>query len=569
MDTHVGSSKRRWRRGTIIVLSAFLMILMLGMVGFSVDLGYILLVKTELQVAADSAALAAGANMSSSKQDLRTIAKNYTKMHTAGGHKIKIKNSDIEYGIWDQDTRTFAATNTVGNALRITARRDDDTGNNNLFFARVLGKDTFDASASAIALGNPRDICLVVDLSGSMNNDTEPGYSGNGSIGGTYGAIRTQMMQEVFTDLNFGSYPGVQQDVGEPLGVSDFNDLYHRYGPLNSYSMPYEYRISSYDYSSTRRTKAYKWMIDYQVASIMPNALPTPDSSNYESYQYWRDYLEEVVSQSSYNEHIGYRTYVQFLMDEGRQGQVGGQYSQMSVESGYCPLHSEAVGDMTFFFPPREQPTHACRRSLIAAIQEIKEKNSSIPDMDQRDWVSIVTFDTVNGTELVQSLTGDYDLAMSHCTTFQACDDSYLSTATETGLIAANQHLTDSGRSNTQKVVVLLTDGMPNLKTSGNYTISNYRDDHPSDFFYGGGSYYNHDAALMQVSGMQLKGWNSFAVGVGLGTDESFMDRIMKMSTQEAEAEAPDTSGDPAEYENELRAIFQQIVDSPRVRLVE
>ncbi len=58
-------------------------------------------------------------------------------------------------------------------------------------------------------------------------------------------------------------------------------------------------------------------------------------------------------------------------------------------------------------------------------------------------------------------------------------------------------------------------------------------------------------------------------MGIGLGTDESFMERIMKMSTQEADAVAPDTSGDPAEYETELRAIFQQIVDSPRVRLVE
>ena len=110
---------------------------------------------------------------------------------------------------------------------------------------------------------------------------------------------------------------------------------------------------------------------------------------------------------------------------------------------------------------------------------------------------------------------------------------------------------------------------MPNLKTSSNSTISDYRDDNPSDFFYGGSSHYNHDAALMQVSGMQLKGWNTFAVGVGLGTDGGFMDRITQMSTQEAEAEAPDTSGDPAEYETELRAIFEQIVDTPRVRLVE
>ena len=562
-------SMRCRRRGTIIVLSAFLMILMLGMVAFSVDLGYILLVKTELQVAADSAALAAGSQMSSPRAELEASAKNYASLNKAGGHAVELSSADIEYGIWDQDARSFVATPNVGNALRVTTRRNNSTGHNNLFFAKVLGKDTFDVSASAIALGNPRDICLVVDLSGSMNDDTEPGYSGSGSIGGTYGAIRTQMMQEVFTDMNFGSYPGTQQSIGQPLGVSNYNSLYDRYGPLNSNRIPSAYRISSNDSSSTRKTKAYKWMIDYQIVNIMSNARPTPNSNNNASFQYWQDYLDRVVSQSNSNENIGYRTYVQFLMDQGRQGQVGGQNSQMSVDSAYCPWHSEVVGGSTFFFPPREQPTHSCRRSLIAAIQEIKKRNVSIPDLDQRDWVSIVTFDTVNGTQLVQSLTGDYDLAMSKCTSFQACEDSYYSTATETGLIAANNHLTNTARSNTQKVVVLLTDGMPNLKSSSNNTISSYRNSNPSDYFYGGSSYYNHDAALMQVSGMQLKGWNTFAVGVGLGTDESFMDRIMKMSTQEANAEAPDTSGNPAEYETELRAIFQQIVDSPRVRLVE
>jgi hypothetical protein len=189
--------------------------------------------------------------------------------------------------------------------------------------------------------------------------------------------------------------------------------------------------------------------------------------------------------------------------------------------------------------------------------------------MAQRDWVSIVTFDTVAGTVLLQSLTGDYDAAIAKCTTMQAVSDTQNSTATETGLIGADNHLTSTGRASTQKVVVVLTDGMPNLKSSSNSTISTYRTNNPSDYFYGGTSYYNHDAALMQVSGMQVKGWTTYAVGVGLDVDNSFMDRLTQMSTQEDDAAAPRTSGDPAEYETELRAIFKQIVDTPRVRLVE
>jgi hypothetical protein len=562
-------ARKPHRRGAIVVLAAFLMVVMLGLVAFSVDMGYIMLVKTELQVAADSAALAAGAKLSASRAQLEATATNYAGMHQAGGHAVELKSSDIEYGIWDQDSRTFEPTAKVGNALRVTARQDNSTGNNNLFFARVLGQDKYNITASAIALGNPRDICFVVDLSGSMNDDTESGYSGSGSIGGTYGTIRTQMMSQVFSDLGFGSYPGVQQSIGEPLGVSSFSSLSSSYGPLRSYRIPSRYRIGKYDSSSTRATKAYRWMIDFQVAAIMPNARPVPDSSNSSSMSYWREYLESVAGQSSYNENIGYRTYVQFMMDNGRSELIGNQYSQMSVSSGYCPYHYETVGTTRFSFPASEQPTHSCRRSLIAAIQEIKSKNSSIPDMNQRDWVSIVTFDTVAGTQLLQGLTGDYDLAMSKCTRLQATDDFSSCTATETGLIEASDLLDANARSSTQRVVVLLTDGMPNLKSSSSSTIDDYQDDHPSDYFYGDGWHSNHDAALMQVNAMQNKGWQTVAVGVGLGTDDSFMDRLSQMATKDADAEAPQTSGNPAEYETELRAIFKQIVDSPRVRLVE
>jgi Flp pilus assembly protein TadG len=135
------------RRGAIVVLAAFLMIVMLGMVAFSVDMGYILLVKTELQTAADSAALAAGAKMSSTRTVLENTAINYGKLHKAGGHTVDLTSTDIEYGVWDQTSRSFTATPGAGNALRVTARRNNTTGNNGLFFAKVLGKKTYDVSA--------------------------------------------------------------------------------------------------------------------------------------------------------------------------------------------------------------------------------------------------------------------------------------------------------------------------------------------------------------------------------------------------------------------------------------
>ena len=53
------SQKRQVRQGAITVLAAILAIVFVGMVAFSVDIGYVLSSKEELQRSADSSALAA------------------------------------------------------------------------------------------------------------------------------------------------------------------------------------------------------------------------------------------------------------------------------------------------------------------------------------------------------------------------------------------------------------------------------------------------------------------------------------------------------------------------------
>ena len=145
---------------------------------------------------------------------------------------------------------------------------------------------------------------------------------------------------------------------------------------------------------------------------------------------------------------------------------------------------------------------------MIAGLQQVKTKNSSSSDSNQNDWVSIVTFDKVAGTVVRLGLTSNYDSAMQSCTTMQAVGNNGNSTATETGLIAAYnlikpQSQGGTGREHTQKIVVLLTDGIANLKSSSNTTISNYVTAHPSSNYYGGSSDYPSDAAMMQVDTMR------------------------------------------------------------------
>ncbi|MCC7086370.1 MAG: VWA domain-containing protein [Pirellulales bacterium] len=579
-----------YRRGATLMLAAFLMIVLMAMVAFGVDCGYMLLVRTQLQVAADSSALAAAQVIGSPLTDPTTKAKEYAGYHCAGGRPIQLNNADVEYGTWDATSRQFEPSAALGNAIRITTRLDANHGGQApTFFGRVLGLNGFDAQAQAIAMGNPRDICFVVDLSGSMNDDTTRGWSDNGNPSGQYGSTEKSMMEQVFSDFGFGAYPGTVESVGEPLGVNSYSKLIASSGPLTksqvtvkiggisvTVPIPSAYRIKKSDSSATKKKKAYSWLMDVQIPGIMPNAKPAPNSGSSSSYSYWKSYLDEVVNRNST---IGYRSYVNFMMLNGRDGKPdGSMLTPLSANSSDCPMHSESTAGGTFNFPPSEQPTHAARRSVIAALQEVLKRNSTIPDAAQRDWVSIVTFDKdttpSNLTPLVP-LTSSYTAAMQACTTMQAVAEGSASTATETGLIAGYNHIKPKsqggqGRENTQKVVVLLTDGMPNLKTSSGSTISSYRSSNPSGNYYGGSSNYNQDAALMQADTMNSGRWKMYPVPLGLAADSDFMDRMARMGgTANDNGESPHSSGDPSEYENELSAIFKKIVDNPQVRMVQ
>ncbi|MFO0818988.1 MAG: VWA domain-containing protein [Pirellulales bacterium] len=620
------------RKGSILVLSCFMLTLMLGMLAFTIDMGVMFVAREQAQCAADSAALAAGAYIPSSTTNAIASANRFAGYNMISNQPVGPESVEVNFGTWSYTNRLFTQTATPGNAVRVTVRRNATQGGSiPLVFAPAFGHETFNVAASAVALTNPRDIVFVVDLSGSMNNDSEPAWATK-AINDVFGpqgypTVGTTLMQDLYTDMNFGTFPGTTQHVGQPLGVGQDNfayaELTKNSGPLTSASLATTYRIVNTDSESTRKTKAYRWIIDNQLAPLMPNARPLPQSSNTASFNFWTTYLDYIIlSQSvssssskgrprpstpvtlppnqdsdqlndfgnpytiafpsagtaelnSYRNKLGYRTYVQFMMDWGADGQpTSGQYVQLSRLHANCTYHNEVTEGGTFSFPPREQPTHAARRALIAAINLIKQRNLEISDPNQMDWVSIVTFSYDTNVTLLRSLTSDYNAAMASCTGLQAVSDIGSSTATENGMILARSHIAPpseggSGRQFTNKIVVLLTDGIPNDYQSSTTTINNYMSSNSSTNWYTSSGYTAYNAALMQAMIMKIKGWNVYMVGIGLGTDYGFMDRGARMGeTANSDGQAPRSSGNPAQYEERLKAIFSDIITNPKVRLV-
>jgi Flp pilus assembly protein TadG len=569
-------TKQNNRRGAIAVLAAIFIIVMLGMVAFAVDVGYLSLVRTQLQSAADAAALAGAAATNLSQAESRAAAQQIARLNTAAGRPVQLASNDIQFGVWDTASRTFSPGQSW-NAVKVTARTSPETGGATaLFFARIFGMNSVNQQASAIATVNPRDIAFVVDLSGSMNDDTMPGSS----------TATTALLQNVFDDFGFGSYPGTTQWAGKPLLTSSTTDWVNQLtksgGPLRQSSIAAKYRVLSTDSSAVKTWKAYAWVMEQQMgAGFMSAATPAPNAgASYSasppvSYSYWKYFIDQYPTQ------LGYQNYLKHMMYYGRNDKPNNTcLTPLSVLSGICPRHNESVGGTVFQFPPREMPTHAARRAIIAALQVVEEHNSMISDPNQRDWVSIITFDKDSTTDpvspmVLQPLTTNYTQAMQQCKDLQACGEGYNSTATESGLICARNHIKPasqggSGRERANKIVVLLTDGAPNLYKSSTSTINSYVAANPSPNYYTGSINYSKQAPLMQAAIMQSQNWYVYPVGIGNGTDYNFMDRMARMgATANPDGQSPRGSGDATVYEQTLRSIFEQIITRPKLRLVQ
>ena len=611
------------RSGTVIILTAFLLIVIMAMVAFAVDIGWIAWTRNQLQVAADAAAMAAAGQMSSGQAAASAQAKAIAALNTAGGANdfVSLADSDIIYGIWDPVARTFTPGGVTSNAVQVTARR-----NLPLFFAPAFANKTTAVQATAIAVCNPRDICFVIDLSGSMNNDTEIWSTAaiNSSFPG-YPTIGTDIMSNVFSDFGFGSYPGTTKFIGQDtipasqLNTNAYNYLANTY-LLNNQNVSTTYRVASSDSTATRKTKTYKWIVDNQLAQLMPMAKPLPNSADSASLSYWTDYLDYVIaggshappnqnpyqmsgaanpyadawpnltssSISPFSNMVGYQTYVQFMMDYGWNKQAGGQYTQISKQSPNCPWFSDPDPNSPgygFLFPPREQPTHSVRLAVMAAIDQIASLNTGFTET-AKDHIGVVTFDTVEGSIVKNALSinsCDYNAAKASVRDLQCVADDVYSTASENGLILARQMLDPAqnpsgARPAAIKYVIFLTDGIPNLKQSSNTTISNYATAHPKGEWFTSGSFqYERNSVLMQTSQMQAMGWNVYAIAIGLGADRTMMDKMARMAgtglADPTNLSGPKISayatGNPADYQNRLTSIFQNIVGSSNVKVVK
>jgi Flp pilus assembly protein TadG len=171
--------KHAHRKGAILPFCALCIAAMCAFVALSIDLGLIATAKNQCQNAADVAAMAAartlngtaGANLTQATAQAIAIA----GANTILGQPVPAGSVAVQFGAYhyDQGSQTFypqippVAPDNY-NLAQVTITYNVPTS-----FAGVLGITSTTVTASSTAAHRPRDVAIVIDFSGSMNNESD------------------------------------------------------------------------------------------------------------------------------------------------------------------------------------------------------------------------------------------------------------------------------------------------------------------------------------------------------------------------------------------------------------
>jgi|GEM_PF-1298606 Flp pilus assembly protein TadG len=174
------------RPGASLPLLAVTLVALMGFLALGIDVSMMLIAKAEAQNAADLAALTAARSLngdatSNYNQSVAAAnAQNILSYNTILGQPIQSSQLQLSFGSYDYDqtTQTFSAHFPPMAGKPVTAVTATVTSNNaSSAFGTIFGIQLLPrVTASATAVHRPRDIALVLDLSGSMRMGTCLGF---------------------------------------------------------------------------------------------------------------------------------------------------------------------------------------------------------------------------------------------------------------------------------------------------------------------------------------------------------------------------------------------------------
>ena len=171
------------RRGVVAVLVATGLVVLLGFLALTVDVGYMYVAVAEMQRTADASALAGAAGLA--EESALELADDYGTRNWVVNQQVVSSELDIEIGNWDGVNLSFSPAgddSITPNAVRVRGTRTEIE----LFFAGVLGHEFTSVRRSAVALAGAGRCAGIWGLEGMRidGNVTTDSYD---STDGPYG----------------------------------------------------------------------------------------------------------------------------------------------------------------------------------------------------------------------------------------------------------------------------------------------------------------------------------------------------------------------------------------------
>lgn len=319
------------RQGIIIVLTGFALIAVFAFVALSVDTGRIVLTETEMQNAVDAASLAAAAEITaavhaagqgtgSANIDANSIAVAAARQmagEVAAANGVYIDpNTDVRFGkrTYDSATDTWPIewNTSPYNVVQVNARRtttDDAAAPDAEFplaFGWAVGRDSVPIQTSATAFVEARDLVVVLDFSGSMNDDS----SLRSSLGQEEAEAALDDMWDALVDAD-PKYAGTSQSKFPADGFGNLDSYEGLHTTANTYSSIRE--ALGVDENNPDGSRKYP----FPQAGRYSDGSEKGKPSNSTSDSRWNDYIYYVYNlNGDYNKKYGYRTLMNYLQEK-------------------------------------------------------------------------------------------------------------------------------------------------------------------------------------------------------------------------------------------------------------
>lgn len=556
------------RRGAIIVLTAILLVLMMGMLAFTIDVGYMYTLESQLQRSVDSAALAGAGALVDGQDDANERVAEYLVRNPIGGKQVisgDISESqisqfetqhdddlEVKLGHWDPTTRTFTESDQLPSTISVAMTYH----NNPLFFARFLGEEKFDVTATSVAMYQPRDIMVVLDFSASMNDDTE--FSSISTLGRT---VVEANLAECWADLGSPVYGNLtfapKYITLTASGTNPTTSTEYRYtsayvtsthtlqtvtltfsdGSTKAWNSPGG-KTGTFSNGSKVVTKVVvksnnvNRTMDFPTSSI-DTVVKTCLGLNSVSYPYsggsWQEYIDWCQSSSEQNATKG-----------GYQWKFGGMSLIVYWLENYPAYTSNNA-----LWKTHAQPVTALKNSMSVFMGFIQEASTD-------DRVGLAVYNSSNGEGKLEYTLSKHDqfAAIADKVTHLQAGHYHSNTNTGAGMKVARQELEQKGRPGAFKMMIVMTDGLPNW-VNGHSSVS--------------------EATNFVISEANLAKNDKYpilAISLGAGADTSLMQQIADITPKGKHFNIPGGQTG-AEYAEDLHDVFEEIAKDRPLKLVK